>query len=80
MEIKRKNKHIKDCGAVRHVKDGVWKSAWAYPKLVWANKYGNETPKRSGYVPWLKIICNDISCHAELWVRNDNFLEDLPSE
>ena len=78
MNIRRKNKHLKDCAAMKAVKDGTWKTPWAYPELAIANRFANKTETHRGYVGWLKVRCNDTRCPAELWVRNDEFLQGLP--
>ena len=80
MEIIRKNKHNKDCAAMQATKEGYWKTPWAYPEITYANKRGNKTPARRGYIGWVKIICNDTQCPTELWIKNDDFLETLPKE
>jgi hypothetical protein len=77
VNIIRKGEHIKDCGAVRQVNLGHWKSVWSYPEVVWANKYGNQTPKQRGYIAWLKIVCNDTRCLAEIWVPNDDVIDSI---
>lgn len=67
MDIKYKNKHKKDCGAIEAYKKGRWLSAWAYPELTWDRSIG-----------WIKFICNDTQCKAEAWIENNEFCALIP--
>ena len=74
--IKRINKHHKKCYALENEKSGFWKTCWGPPAFgSWGEpvvhsvrKYGKKG-KRIKH--WLRFICNDCSCHAELHVDCD---------
>ena len=67
-------KHRKGCHAVMLEKDGSWDTCWG--PIAWG-KYGQPikvTERRYGakgrvFKYWLRFICNDTSCKAELHVE-----------
>lgn len=72
----RKIKHVKECRATKAVQDSEWDTAWAYPVIEYAGKTSKKGRKNE--IMWLKFICNSRNCKAELWVKNDDILEELP--
>lgn len=78
--VKIVGRHIKGCAAVRLAKSGEWDTCWgplAYgdrgdPVIVTERRYGK---KGRVFKHWLRYLCNDSDCSAELHICAD----DLPS-
>jgi len=62
--IKVVGKHVKDCDAVRLSRSGDWDTCWGPVALQ--RRYG-----KHGRVfhTWLRFVCNDTACKAELHVE-----------
>jgi hypothetical protein len=78
-QIKVVGKHVKDCAGVRLTRKGDWRSPWgpiAYgdhgsPVIKTWRQYGkNGRALRT----WVRFICNDTHCKAELHVEADFIL------
>ena len=74
--VKIVNKHNIDCHALKNQQAGTWKTCWGplafgrwgEPVVIRVRKYGKNGKR---YKKWLRFICNDINCHAELHVDCD---------
>ena len=74
--VKLVGKHIKTCCGKRHERDGSWSSCWG--PLAFGD-YGDplkRTERRYGkngrvFKTWLRYVCNDSDCKAELHVDCD---------
>jgi hypothetical protein len=74
--VKVVGKHVKGCGALRHAQRGDWDTCWG--PLAFGD-YGKpivRTERRYGkngrvFYTWLRFVCNDTSCKAELHVEVD---------
>ena len=80
MKIVYKHKHADNCYAVKEVNAGTWDTTWGVVTMEFANRFGNQTPKRSGYVAWLVAHCNCGHCKAETWILLDDFLKLIPKQ
>lgn len=80
IKSKGKHRHHQDCYAVKNVNSGDWNTVWGITTQVFANKYGNITPKRLGTVLWNVSKCNCDFCRAELWVKADDYYAELPKQ
>ncbi len=63
IEYKR---HKEGCGAIRQVKEGAWKTPWAYPIL--------ESKKMGEFV---RFKCNSTKCSAYVVYENDDLIKRL---
>jgi len=70
--------HIKDCFAVKNASAGVWDTCWGPlafgrygdPIVTTTRRYG----KGERHTQWLRFVCNDPNCHAELHIDIDAIL------
>lgn len=75
-QVKIVGKHVKGCYALRNERDGTWDTCWGPlsfggygdPVVKTWRKYG-----KKGRVlnTWLRYICNNGGCRAELHVNSD---------
>jgi hypothetical protein len=80
--VKVVGKHIKGCAAVREEKAGRWSTCWG--PVAWG-EYGQpivRTMRRYGKTgramkTWLRYVCNDPDCKAELHVDTDYIVEGV---
>jgi hypothetical protein len=78
--VKIVGKHAPDCFAVKNSKSGFWPTHWgpiAYgghgsPVVRTERRYGKNGSK-SRY--WLRFVCNDTTCTAELHVEQQFILD-----
>lgn len=61
-----KRKHRKGCLSLRTVFDGVWKTPWVNPEMIW---------KRSNQ--WIRLRCNDTKCHATVEFSVEQMIIEL---
>lgn len=71
--VKLLKKHKKDCRAIKHVQDGRWNTAWAFPKEVIFRSI--RCDKRGHIYMWHVFICNDPDCPARIAVSNEALCE-----
>ena len=77
--IKVVGKHHKDCYARRNYINGLWDTCWgpvAYgvhgdPVITTSRNYG----KGRKFTTWLRYVCNDTKCPAELHIDVDYILQ-----
>lgn len=81
-QVKVVGKHLKDCFAVKNVREGVWNTQWgpvAYaeygpPLITTKRRYG-----KNGWAfkHWLVFICNCHGCPARLHVETEFILDSV---
>jgi hypothetical protein len=74
--VKVMGKHHAECYACKNEAKGFWQTCWG--PVAWGKhggpitrterRYG-KTGRRSLY--WLRYLCNDTKCPAELWIATD---------
>lgn len=79
MDIIHKGTHIKDCFAVKEVHTGNWKTAWGVIRTEFADLIG-EKNRNKEWVHWMVLGCNNPSCKAELWIKDEFIYNMLPKE
>ena len=77
-------KHHKNCCAVKNEKSGYWNTCWgpiAYGKhgdpIVRTDRRYGKYGLKSTY--WLRYVCNDTNCPAELHVDAESILSLVKS-
>lgn len=78
--VKIVGKHCNGCYGVKNMKAGVWPTPWG--PLAWGN-HGEptvRTERRYGklgrvFITWIRYVCNDTKCKAELHVQVDWIIE-----
>jgi hypothetical protein len=78
-KVKVVGKHVRGCFTMRGRRAGEWPSHWgplAYgehgdPVVKTERRYGKNGRK---FIHWVRFICNDTSCMAELHVASDFIL------
>ncbi len=78
--VKVVGKHVKNCFAVSAKKDGRWNTCWGpvafgehgHPTVTTERRYGKNGRR---FKTWLRFVCNDPSCKAELHVECEFILE-----
>lgn len=79
LQVKLVGKHVKGCFAVENVRRRVWETQWG---PIAYGKHGDATvgtERRYGkngrvFKTWLRFVCNDSACRAELHVDGDFIL------
>lgn len=77
--VKVVGSHIPNCSALKNRKSGLWTTEWG---PIAFGEYGDPvvtTKRRYGknwwaFRYWLRFVCNDPSCRAELHVEKDFIL------
>ena len=83
-QVKVVGKHVKGCSAVQQVKLGRWHTCWG--PIAWG-EYGEPVVKtwrrygKNGHklLTWVRFICNNTTCKAELHVEADLILRHAES-
>lgn len=74
-QVKIVGKHSRNCAGVRLTKEGSWSSPWGplafgdygAPTINTWRKYGKNGRR---LLTWMRFVCNDASCKAELHVES----------
>jgi hypothetical protein len=77
--VKVVGKHVKGCFALKNAGTGFWNTQWGpiaygrhgHPIVVTERRYGKNGRV---YRHWVRFVCNNSECHAELHVEGDFIL------
>lgn len=70
--------HVKDCGALEHVKQGWWSNPW---HLTGDHEFNRDIlGRKRGSKHWMKVICNSTRCTGSGIVLVQDICDLFPKE
>lgn len=78
LNVKIKEKHKKDCFALRCYRDGTWSSPWGlFSQVLYLSRSG--TNHTHANYRWWQVVCNDPKCPAWAIISEQEILNLMPT-
>lgn len=78
MRTKLIKPHNKDCRALKYVREGSWKSPWAFIEDEASYGRKNTPSLHGGYTRWRYCKCNITDCKGEIAFAENDLIAFLP--